>query len=216
MNIIETILALAKSLVGTTEHPADSNKTIFGVEYGWNGVAWCVIFVWYLFHMTGNDNLFYDGKKTASSGALVTWGKKKGYIVSEPKRGDIVVFSFRKNKDGSRETSHTGIIESVQANTIKTYEGNTSSDAKGSQDNGGCVAYKTRKKSLVYAYIRPCYEETKNDSEYTHTVEKGDSLYSIAKKYYGCGNKWHYIYDANNLKSTTIRVGQKLNIPMGV
>ncbi|MGO0854004.1 LysM peptidoglycan-binding domain-containing protein, partial [Clostridioides difficile] len=31
----------------------------------------------------------------------------------------------------------------------------------------------------------------------THKVSKGDSLWSLAKKYYGNGDLWKKIYDAN-------------------
>ena len=49
-----------------------------------------------------------------------------------------------------------------------------------------------------------------------HTVEKGESLWKIAKHYYGDGNLWRKIHEAN--KDTVknpdlIHAGQKLNIP---
>ncbi len=49
-----------------------------------------------------------------------------------------------------------------------------------------------------------------------HVVAKGDSLSAIAKKYYGDGNKYMKIFDANKdqLKDPDkIQVGQKLRIP---
>lgn len=50
----------------------------------------------------------------------------------------------------------------------------------------------------------------------TYTVEKGDTLQKISKKFYGTTRQWKKIYEANKelLKSPdTIRPGQTLNIP---
>ncbi|MDF2596780.1 MAG: Peptidoglycan-binding lysin protein [Clostridia bacterium] len=49
-----------------------------------------------------------------------------------------------------------------------------------------------------------------------HVVQKGDSLWSIAKKYYGDGSKCNYIFNANKDKiknPALILVGWKLKIP---
>ena len=49
-----------------------------------------------------------------------------------------------------------------------------------------------------------------------HTVEYGESLWRIAKKRYGNGKKWRWIWDANRTKirrPNHIRPGQKLEIP---
>lgn len=54
------------------------------------------------------------------------------------------------------------------------------------------------------------------DSVKTHTVVKGDTLWNIAKKYYGNGSKYTIIADANGEKiknPNLIYVGQVLTIP---
>ncbi|MGA2910731.1 MAG: LysM peptidoglycan-binding domain-containing protein [Candidatus Microgenomates bacterium] len=46
-----------------------------------------------------------------------------------------------------------------------------------------------------------------------HVVVKGDTLWSIAEDSFGSGYNWVDIKSANNLKTETIEVGQKLIIP---
>ena len=46
-----------------------------------------------------------------------------------------------------------------------------------------------------------------------HTVAKGDTLWDIAVKYLGKGARYTEIVKLNNLKTTTLTVGQKLKIP---
>ncbi len=48
----------------------------------------------------------------------------------------------------------------------------------------------------------------------TYVVEKGDSLYKIAQKFYGNGNDWRRIRDANSMKDGwEVRQGMKIVIP---
>ena len=46
-----------------------------------------------------------------------------------------------------------------------------------------------------------------------YTVQKGDSLWGIAKKLLGDGNRYKEIQKANNLKDTIIHPGSVLKIP---
>lgn len=50
-----------------------------------------------------------------------------------------------------------------------------------------------------------------NGRFYVHSIKRGDSLYSIGKKY---GVSYKIIKDFNNLKSNTLRINKKLVIPV--
>ena len=59
--------------------------------------------------------------------------------------------------------------------------------------------------------------ETKKSDEVksepgVYVVKKGDSLWKIAEENYKSGYKWKEIAKANNLKSNTLEVGQKLTL----
>ena len=56
----------------------------------------------------------------------------------------------------------------------------------------------------------PTNEGTNPDNTFTYTVKKGDSLYSIAKVYNTTVNE---IVTLNDLKNTSLSIGQKLIIP---
>ena len=47
----------------------------------------------------------------------------------------------------------------------------------------------------------------------THTVTKGDTLWTIAKKLLGDGNRYREIMTVNSMLDTVIRPGQVLKIP---
>ena len=58
-------------------------------------------------------------------------------------------------------------------------------------------------------------DEVTDNTEYIeYTVKEGDSLWCIAERFYGRGDKYKIIYadNADNLKSTLIHIGDKLKI----
>jgi nucleoid-associated protein YgaU len=59
-------------------------------------------------------------------------------------------------------------------------------------------------------------EKDQYDATQYHEVVKGDTLWKIAEKYYGDGNLYKDIFEANKdiLKDPNmIKIGQKLRIP---
>lgn len=172
---VERVLEIAESQVGTKESPPGSNKQKYGEAYGQNGVAWCAIFVWWLF-IQANAKAGLP-EKTASVYELQKAFKRNGQFYSTPEVGDIVIYDFG---DG-----HTGIVKSVQPTTIHAIEGNTSGSAKGSQSNGGVVAEKVRPRdNHILGYGRPGYEHLINfgplSSKYNALFEKEGTEHGVS------------------------------------
>ena len=159
MTSLEKLLTVAKGEVGETESPAGSNRTKYGAAYGWDGVPWCVIFLWWCFREAGLEELFCGGAKTASCSHLLAWYRGGGMTAAAEavRPGDIVLLNF----SGGREPRHCGLAAAAVPGTdhFLTIEGNTSTRGEGSQDNGGCVAMKTRYRSQVVGVCRPPYRE---------------------------------------------------------
>lgn len=147
------LVSVAVSQIGTKEGKNNDNK--YGKAYGWNNVAWCVIFVWWCFLQAGAPGLFYGGKKTASCTAVYNWAKSAGLLVSvkDIRPGDLLLFKFSSNPP-----DHIGIAESAGSSRITSIEGNTSSGNSGSQSNGDGVYRRYRTVSQIYAVIRPKYD----------------------------------------------------------
>ena len=147
---------IAKKYVGITEYPPNSNNVQFnqrfyGKEVSGSAYPWCCAFVWCV-----HDEAGVPIKKTASCAELGSWFKNNGkFKTTGPNVGDIVFFKFQGS---TRWTNHVGIVVGVGDGYIKTIEGNTSSDDKGSQSNGGMVAERKRKLNntiVGYGYFEP-------------------------------------------------------------
>lgn len=137
----ELIIAEARKEIGYKEIPAGSNKTKFGEWFGLNKVAWCGIFVSYVYAKAGCPlgNIGYL-KGYAGCQSAVAHFKKTGEIVSKNKvqPGDIAFFDW--NIDGKFD--HTGIfLKDNGDGTFECIEGNT---AVGNDSNGGEVMQRTR------------------------------------------------------------------------
>lgn len=147
------ILEIAKKEIGVKESPAGSNRQKYGKAYGWDGVPWCAIFVWWCFRQADATALL--PVKTASCWQLMNEGKKRGlWVTSGYRPGDILIYDF----PGGSATDHTGICESVSGNTVTAIEGNT---GVGNDANGGMVMRRTRKLVYVKGAVRPKYDVEK-------------------------------------------------------
>ena len=151
MSKAELIIGEAKKEIGYTEMPANSNKTKFGEWFGVNGVAWCGIFVSYMYAKAGCHlgNIGYL-KGYAGCQTAVKHFTEKGEVVTKEKvqPGDIAFFDW--NKDGKFD--HTGIFLKDNGNgTFECIEGNT---AVGNDSNGGSVMQRTRNYSVAL-FVHP-------------------------------------------------------------
>ena len=173
----DKILSVAKSYIGVSEKPANSNNVIFNTHYYGKTVSgsypWCCTFVWDVFRLAGASSLFFDGKKTAYCPAVQTWAKNNKITVDklQGKPGDLVLFDWNKNNSAD----HIGIIlENKGGGTYTTIEGNTSMS---SNDNGGKVMRRTRKKSEILMIIRPKYEKQEKVTKmFSYKNKTGKSL----------------------------------------
>lgn len=160
---------------GYKESPPNSNKTKFGREFGMDGVPWCAIYEWAVADEAsdrfGGDNPI---AKSASAAYIQdeTVRKKGGSWIMEKtasnatklngqkkaKEGDIIDFDFGANDLYRR---HTGLVIGVIGDKYVTIEGNTSSDERGSQSNGGMVAIRHRSYKDVCSIVRPKFGKYK-------------------------------------------------------
>lgn len=142
------IVRIAEKEIGQTEKPANSNKTKYGKWFGFDGVAWCGIFVSWCYAQAGFQlpkigfSNGYAGCQTA-----VAFFKEANQITKTPVEGDIVFFDW--NADGRFD--HTGLfVKWINANEFETIEGNT---AVGNDSNGGNVMKRVRKnKNVIFVH----------------------------------------------------------------
>jgi cell wall-associated NlpC family hydrolase len=150
MNVVDA----AKSQLNYRE--TGNNDTIFGKWYGLNNNPWCAMFVSWCYDQAGSvSKVAAQTKKGfASCDAGLKWFTKKNKIVpvGQAQAGDLVFFQFDKDA----QADHVGICASNDGKGfLMVYEGNTSSDSKGSQSNGDGVFLKKRSYSLIMGVARP-------------------------------------------------------------
>ena len=176
---LSKVIEIARGELGQTENPAGSNLTKYGFWYGVDGVPWCVIFLCWVFDHAGERMAFFGGGKTASCSMLLRWYREQGLTVdvSDIKVGDIVLLNFY----GRTSPDHCGLVvethwhKDASLDYFYTIEGNTTSSATGSQDNGGCVELKRRYAYQIVAVCRPQYspEPVTVDDITGHWAEDG-------------------------------------------
>lgn len=152
----ETILELARGEIGITEYPAGSNRVkyntvYYGREVSGASLHWCAVFIWWLFHQTGAEELYFGGKKTAYCPALMNYHRSER-VTEDYRPGDIIFFNFNCGESAQ----HVGICERFDGTTITTIDGNTGTV---NEANGGAVMRRTRHKRYIVGAYRPRYEE---------------------------------------------------------
>lgn len=153
---VEAVLRVARSQVGVRESPFGSNQTKYGRAYGWNGVAWCAIFVWWVFRQAGADLKEMIGPGLQYTPTFAAHARAKGWVrvnFEGARPGDIVFFDF---PDSIHRIQHVGIVLRRSRSTMTCIEGNTSTS---SDDNGGAVMERIRRADVVKVIYRPPYEE---------------------------------------------------------
>jgi hypothetical protein len=147
---IEALIATARRELGTTESPPFSNRQKYGLWYGMNGVAWCAMYVSWVFWHSGNPlPKITTAKGFAYCPELERYGRETGTYhagTAGIKRGDILLFSF-----GKVRSDHVAIVQGVLPDgRIHTIEGNT--NAGGSRTGGG--VYELYRRSGIKGYVR--------------------------------------------------------------
>jgi len=100
--------------------------------------------------------------------------------------------------------------QKVNSNTIIGYSGKTG-NATGIHLHLGMTLIGSNTWLNPHEYD---YKEMNNSNEKIHKVKKGETLWNIAKKYYGDGRRYTIIANKNNIKKPyVIYSGQKLLIP---
>lgn len=189
--MILKLINLAYQQVGVTEYPPSSNNVIYNTEYYGHPVSgssypWCAVFIWWLFKHSDLSQLFLNGNKTASCTAIKNFyeNQNQWYTDKNYKPGDIAILTFSKTKS----IQHCGlIVENLGSGKYKLIEGNTSNNASGSQDNGGCVAIKTRQIDNIIGVCRPSYsiiedleDDNMTDDQFAEFMDR--YLSNLAKK----------------------------------
>ena len=162
--MVDRILKLARSQLGTVEYPPNSNKVKYNEAFGWGDIHWCLVFIWWLFRELGILHLFFDGEKCAYVPAFQDWARKNGLLVDEPRPGDLVCFDF----NGNGQADHIGLCELYDGKYVTTIDGNT---GVGNEANGGAVMRRRRRKKYIVAVIRPRYEEREDEDMREFRVE---------------------------------------------
>lgn len=147
----QKVIEIAFAEVGTTEVPANSNKTKYGKWFGLNGVPWCAIFCSWVYAQAGvplKGLGFPKGFAGCQSAPIVF--KKRGEITAKPQVGDLVFFDWNNDK----RYDHVGIFNGWKDKAkgdFYTIEGNT---AIGNDSNGGQVMSRTRNTSVAL-FVHP-------------------------------------------------------------
>ena len=111
----------------------------------------------------------------------------------------LIKINLNKNTDTAQSQPQNQTESTQQPQVAGNSTNNSQTQNKSSQSNSTNSTATQNTKS------------TNTDSTKSYTIQSGDTLYAIAKKY---NIDWHKIADLNQISSATaLKVGQKLSIP---
>lgn len=180
MTQAEKIIATAKAEVGNggTKY----RKWYYGSEQ--RGVAWCAIFVSWVFSQAGVSMYKTDGAGCfARNGQYGKWYESEySNSSTTPKKGDIITFVWnyagRYSNQDKYYSDHVGIVYAVDSNYVYTIEGNS-----GSSNDTSSVKLKSynRTSGCINGYYRPNYSNatTESEEEKMNNFCKGDKGDSV-------------------------------------
>ncbi|MFD4397865.1 LysM peptidoglycan-binding domain-containing protein [Kitasatospora sp. NPDC058478] len=129
--------------------------TPFGTWYGLNHQPFCDMFVSWCADKGGEAAAV--GRFAFCPSHVQTFRNKGQWYARDAafKRGDVIFFSW----DGGPAADHVGIVleDSAPGQPVKTVEGNTARTSGAGQGSGGCVARKTRPRSVILGAGRPAF-----------------------------------------------------------
>ena len=146
-------LATAASQIGYVER--GNNRTKYWTELAprLQGQPWCGAFTHWVLKKNGIDITKLGCSNPYYTPTIVSWAKKTKRWTQTPKPGYLVLFSW--NGKGAQ---HVEIVEKVTSQrNVQTIGGNTSSGARGSQNNGGGV-WRRRRTAGIMGYVRIDYD----------------------------------------------------------
>jgi hypothetical protein len=145
----QKIVEIASKEIGVEESPKNSNRTKYGKWFGFDGVAWCGMFVSWCYAQASKPlgNIGYLKGFAGCQTAFAHFTKTKE-ITNKPVAGDIVLFDWNNDK----RYDHTGIfVKWLDDNRFEAIEGNT---AVGNDSNGGKVMLRIRNKKFAI-FVHP-------------------------------------------------------------
>ena len=185
------LLKIAESYLGTT---GKEPRQYCGLP---NGASWCDAFVTYVYYKGGVKKLYCNGSKETYCPHSIEWCR--AYLAEIPlylaMPSDIIFFDWEPNG----APNHIGLVrERVNTAEIKTIEGNT---------NGGVVAYRTRKKTVVCGVFRPHFVPENIDTSKPVTIDGQFGYKSVAMVQRALGINQDGILGKNTVKSLQRRAG---------
>lgn len=149
MTLPQKALEIAITQIGEEEVPRGSNWGVpvkdylasVGISFP---ASWCMAFIYWCFR-NASVELNVPNKAVQTGGVLAAWNKGQMYAITDPQAGDVFIMDF------GHGLGHTGIIEAIDGDNLKTIEGNTNDT--GSRE-GYEVCRKIRHKSKIKGYLR--------------------------------------------------------------